>query len=246
MRLRSLVVGTALVLLAAIAVPLAAASPIPTGSLVFRDPTGIVGPTDSIPVWMSLTLNAGEGGLATDSSGNIVGLTLADIQQYNPAYALDTFTSNVNVAFGCSGTFTSSCITGPPYNFGFAFNAPGDPPAMTWPADLSLPDGGSMDYLFGTFSPTGPVAPGTYFFYYSSVFVQVRDHSGNWDSGNPWDPSYVADIPIANTPGSGCQSSAAGCQFERTVRGSNQVPEPGSTMWLLGMGLAAILRMKRR
>jgi hypothetical protein len=245
MRLRALVVGTTLLLLAAIAVPLAAAGPIPTGSLVFRDPTGVVGPTDSIPVWMRLTLNAGEGDLATDSSGNIVGLTLADIQVYNPDYALNSYTSNINAAFGCSGTFTSSCITGPPYDFAFAFNAPGDPLAMTWPADLSVLDGGSVDYLFGTFNPTGPVAPGTYLFYHSDVFVQVRDHSGNWDSGNPFDPSYVADIPIAATPWSGCQSSAAGCQFERTVRG-NAVPEPGSTMFLLGIGLAGLLRMKRQ
>jgi hypothetical protein len=225
----------------------ASAGPIPVGTLTFTTPTGVIGPTDVAQVWVTLSLEPGTGSLETDSSGNVVGLTFDDFQSYlfepttyQEYYDTNTptqFRSNINVSFQCSGTFTSTCTDGPPYTFQFAFNGPSEPLAMTWPADLMLADGSITDYLFGVFVPTngGPVAPGTYSFPVTSVFIQVYDD--NFTGGDPFDPSHIADIPIASTFGE--------TPFQRTVSGAS-VPDPGSSMMLLGLGLAGLAAGRRR
>jgi hypothetical protein len=238
---RKILLGVALLIF--IVVP--QAFPMPIATLKFRDPTGIVGPTDTIPVWMTLTLEPNTGPLQTDAFGNVTDtvLDLATIQIYNPGYTLDTWTSYINVAFGCSGSFTTGC-SGGPYDFQFAYNGPGNPLAMTVPTNLDVPEGGSVNYLFGTFSPTGggPVPPGNYQFFYSEVLISVNDYSDAWINDSTNNPSGLTSVAswinLANTPWNG-GSAAQGTEFDRTVVGSATVPEPTSLI-LLGTGIAGI------
>jgi PEP-CTERM motif len=206
------------------------------GTLTFTTPTGTVNATDSIPVWLTLLLNPSYA-LATDASGNVTtGLTISDVQDnlfsglppgVDPT--TDPLTSNVNVSFGCSGTFTSVCTSGPPYDFNFNFN----PPSMIAPVNLNLPAGSSFDYLFGSFDPTGGTAPaGTYDFFFTGLFIQVFD--GNFqDPNNPGSPLHIADVPIADT-------GASNSTFTRDVVGGAAIPEPGTTaLMLAGLGVLA-------
>lgn len=213
------------------------------GSLTFTTPTGTVNATDSIPVWLTLLLDPSYA-LATDATANVTtGLTIPDIQAHlfgglpggvDPT--TDALTSNVNVSFGCSGSFTTSCTGGPPYDFNFNFA----PPAMVAPVNLNLPAGSSFDYLFGSFDPTGGTAPaGTYQFFFSGVFIQVFDNNFLQDPNDQNSgPLHIADVPIANTQDSNST-------FTRDVTGSS-VPEPGTYgLMLAGLGvLAGFVRRK--
>jgi hypothetical protein len=212
------------------------------GTLTFTVPTGTVNSTDSVPVWLTLLLNP-DYALSTDASANVTtGLTISDIQAHlfvglpgGVDTTTDTLSSNVNVAFGCSGTFTSGCTGGPPYDFNFNFN----PLSMIAPPNLSLPAGSSTDYLFGTFIPTGGTAPaGTYQFFFSSVFIQVYDDNFQ-DPNSPNSPLHIADVPIADT-------ASSDSTFTRNVVGEAATPEPGTyTMMLAGFGvLVGFVRRK--
>jgi hypothetical protein len=204
------------------------------GTLTFTTPSGTVSQVDSIPVWLTLLLDPSYT-LATDASANVTtGLTIADIEA-NLLTGLpvgvdpttDSLTSNVNVAFGCSGDFTSSCTNGPPYDFSFNSN----PPSLNAPTNLSLPAGSSTDFLFGAFDPTGGVAPaGIYHFLFASVFIQVFDNAFLQDPNDPNSGSlYIADVPIADT-------ASSNSTFTRNVL--TTVPEPGTyALMLAGLGV---------
>jgi PEP-CTERM motif len=205
------------------------------GILTFTTPAGTVSQTDSIPVWLTLLLDPSYA-LATDASGNVItGLTISDIQAnlfsglpngVDPT--TDSLRSDVNVAFGCSGSFTNSCTSGPPYDFSFNFNAD----SMIAPVDLSLSAESSTDYLFGKFDPTGGTAPvGSYEFYYSTLFIQVFDNNFLQDPNDPNSGAlHIADVPIADTANS--------TSFTRDVTGSTTTPEPGtSALMLAGLGI---------
>jgi hypothetical protein len=216
-----------------------AASGAPIATLTFMDPFQSVNPADSIPVWLTLALDPASDPLITDAGANVTsGLTVADVQANLfsglPAVdpTTDTLTSNLNVGFGCSGTFTSSCTTGPPYDFIFNFN----PPTLISPANLNLPAGSSTNFLYGTFVPTGGIAPpGTYQFFFASVFIQVFDQNFLQDPSNlSSGPLHIADVPIADTAES------------NSVFTRSSVPEPGTyTLMLAGLGaLVAFMRRK--
>jgi hypothetical protein len=216
------------------------------GALTFTDPTGLVAPTDSIDVYLTLTLDPSSDPLKTDGSANVLGLTPADIAPYLfgglPAGVDENSltNSNLNVAFGCGTTFTTICTSGPPYDFNFnlAF------PTLVGPASFDLEPGMSTQILLGTFTPTGGAAPpGTYEFDYAAVFIQVYDANLLND---PNDPSsgwlHIADVPISDT-------ATTGSTFTRTVLGGGVpgVPEPGVwAMTLGGLGVLAGFARKRR
>ena len=213
----------------------------PIGTLTFTVPNGTVSPTDSIPVMLTLSLSPLSDALVTDSTGQITsGLTTADIQAnlFN-GLGVDesgaTFAntvSRVNISFGCSGSFTTSCGQGPPYDFTFAH-------AMVNPANLNLAPGSTTNYLFGTFAPTGGTAPpGTYHFFYSAIYIQVLDPNNFRVPGNPSSGFLpIADVPIADT-----QSS--GSVFTRVVPATT-TPEPASFAFMLG-GLGVTIGLIRR
>jgi hypothetical protein len=180
-----------------------------SGTLEFIEPTGVVGPADDIPVWVRFTLDPASpdpltiDGTVFDPSFGVPSEYLPTEAQQGRAFFEGKFIGNpfvfINTAFLCSGTFTTSCANGPPYDF--EFNTSG-PDSINQRDPFSLQPGESFDYLFGTFKPSGPVNAGTYWFYGSYVtlnasgrfetteLVPVLDDDGNPvlvldDEGNP-------------------------------------------------------------
>jgi hypothetical protein len=156
------------------------------GSVVFRDPTGTVGPNDTIEIWMRFTLDPSSDPLVLtlDSGANPpFGVPLAniptnfDFNSYDPNTNSNSYHSGgnftavtgvyLNTFFGCTGSFNTSCNDGA---YHFDFNTAGPDSINFLPTfdrpDVSIQPGESRDYLFGTFTPVGggPVAPGIYEF----------------------------------------------------------------------------------
>jgi hypothetical protein len=204
----------------------------------FTTPAGTVNAMDSIPVFLTLSLDPSSDPLITDGSGNLISsYSIADVQAnlfsglpdgVDPT--VDPLHSYLNEFFECSGTFTTSCTQGPPYDFQFG-------PPISF--NLDLEPGNSIDLLLGTFTPTGGIAPpGTYTFLNGGVFIQIFDDAFPVD---PSDPSslpglHIADIPVA-------AADTGGSVFTRDVIAG--APEPGSGLLLLA-GFAFVGGLFRR
>jgi PEP-CTERM motif len=213
------------------------------GSLTWVTPNGTVGPTDSIPIEVMLSLSPGSVALTTDAMGHVTsGYSLSDVHPNPNAppgvnVATDTLFGVMTVGIGCPGfgpnidTFVGAggCVNGSPYNFQFA-NGPG----TIFVPNLDLEPGMSSDFAYGMFAPAGggPVAPGTYDFNVASYAIAILDATVLTNGA----PSNIATIPIALT-----LNSNAG-NFERTVQAA---PEPG-TYLLLGGGIALLSVFRRR
>jgi hypothetical protein len=191
-------------------------------------------------------MTAGQGGFNIDSTASNFGLDLDYISgDLNGKQVASITNVYLNIGFGCSGSFTTSCLNGPPYNFSWN-GGPGDSVAGKNP--LTLAEGGIFDYLFGTFSPSnGPVAAGTYHFY-SAYLVGVL-------SGTEWviDPANAAQ-PVEQefsnqyfTFASTCSTGDDSCGFSRTVVAGNAVPEPGTyALVLLSLGMLSLANRRRK
>jgi len=258
-----------------------------SAALVFIEPTGVVGPTDSIPIWMRVTLDADSPDalvITTDSGATPpfgippeyypTALFLGDGvgvggSPFASSFVLDGSVF-INTSFTCSGTFTSGCTDGPPYRFEFNTSPPDSINFLPIDTTFSLQPGESRDYLFGTFFPSdGPVAPGSYFFYGSSLSLNfygsseettlVLDDDGNpipllddngepvFDGeGNPVFETQVESLPafgeydFARTPCSSESDPDCVGAFSRTV-----VPVPGA-VWLLGSAVGLLGWRRRR
>ena len=212
-------------------------------SLTFNDPTGIIGPNDSVPVWLTLTLGANSDPVVTDAF-SVVTSPVPDWTANIwpgllrvPYFQNDHFEIIVNEGYGCGQTFVvAGCTSGTPYNFNFNF----DPPAFVTPANLNLNPGNSYTWLFGTFSPSGgPVPVGTYSFPYATVDFYISDLdilvlNGQLDPNGY--PEEIASVHIADT--------GVGAPFERTV-----VPEPATWLFMISgltMAVGGALRRKLR
>lgn len=219
----------ALICVTAAASPAAAAA---TGTVVFTQPTGSVSSTDSIDVELTVALDPGSSAITTNASGDVTsGVTDADLI----AAGIDptaVASSDINVSFSCSGTFTTGC-GGPPYDFNFALA----PSGLPFSQNLDLEPGSTTNTLFGTFTPTGGIAPyGTYTFYDASIFAQFYDAQNN----------HLGDVSFFDT----CGSQQASCAFTRTVDSgpiAGGVPEPASWALMIGgFGLAGAALRRRR
>jgi len=216
-------------------------------SLTFLEPTGVVGPTDSIPVNLRFTNNDATLDFVVDNSlpnGGLDTSFLPTTGQYFDAsdptcpggycyQPFDRYTDfSLTIGFGCSGTFTAPgmCTNGPPYTFEFAAN-----PFNSLPFTLAA--GSSTDYLFGTFVPSsGPVAAGTYEFYRSVVWLNV----GGYDVAGHALSAVV--FPALTCTGDSAAACASVGYFSRVVA----VPEPG-TYALMGLGFGLLgWRLRRR
>lgn len=219
----------ALICITAAASPAAAAA---TGTVVFTQPTGTAGSTDSIDVAITVLLDQNSSAIKTDASGNVIsGVDNADLI----AAGIDPNQvdhSDINVFYACSGTFTTGC-SGPPYDFNFAFPPSGIPFAQ----NFDLEPGVSTDFLFGTFVPTNGIVPyGTYTFFNMGIFAQY------WDASN----NHLGDVAFFNA----CDASDASCDFTRTVdHGPTSLGVPEPAAWALmigGFGLAGAALRRRR
>lgn len=200
------------------------------GALSFIEPTGTVGQTDSIPVWVRFTLDPGSDALdLSDDPGASppFGLPLANYptgfssDELQAAgtyyYQLDSIDSlsyvGLNTSYTCSGTFTDVCSPGA---YAFNFNTSGPESINYRPmyngSPFVLQPGGYFDYLFGTFEPSGgSAAPGAYQFYKTDLFLQIQGLA-TWriqatdEQGLPVydendDPVYLPDLQTARLSG---------------------------------------------
>lgn len=208
-------------------------------TLTFTDPTGTVESTDSIPVDLTLSLAGDSAALTTDASGNIIGLTEADIDPYLTSTALaedlngsDATESFLEVGWGCGLTFDSDC-TSTPYTDTFNYASP----TFIAPLNLDLQAGDSLTGLYDTLTPNGGNAPaGTYTQSYAEADIFVWDFNLADEAGNGGNPIELADIDIADT----FDQTA----FTRTVDASAPEPSTGA-LGLLG-GSILLIAMRRK
>ncbi len=181
------------------AIGLAASSPANAAflaTLAFVEPTGTVAPDESIPVWLTLTLDPASDPLAITLDSDTdppFGVPLANYPDFvatplggrqGLAYelvSLDTVLSvTLNVAARCAGTLIGECSPGA-YAFDFNLSGPDSlsfRPDAAWP-EVALAPGESLDFLLGTFVPTAPVAAGTYTFFGAQVLLEFGAR-GTW------------------------------------------------------------------
>lgn len=203
-----------------------------------------MGPTDSIPVWMRLTLDPSSQPLVVDSSLPGLGIDPLDV----PSDWMSLDWANVNTYFTCNTSFTGSCVTGSPYNF--EFNTSG-PNTINFVDPTQMQPGESHDFLFGTFVPSqGAVPEGTYLYYTTGVTLNLFGKKQTFDElGAPvvdafGDPVLV-DVEISFDIAASCTNGDPSCAFSRTVVGV--VPEPETyAMMLAGLGMLGIAAARRR
>lgn len=204
-------------------------------TLTFDEPSAVVANNVSIPVWVTLTLDAASDPLTSDASANV---TSPDPSTLFPGHP-DITQINFNNSFECSGTFVTGCnLPTDDYNFHFNFNAP----SFVAPSNLDLEPGTSTHFLFGTFDPqNGATHAGTYTFY-NAIF----EFEGS-------DPPGFADIQF-KTIAETCPNQDNSCAFTRTVFEAvppgtgGAIPEPAAwALMIVGFGGAgAQLRLRRR
>jgi hypothetical protein len=226
---------------AALTTSLAAQAALPTVDVSFTQSSGVVGPTDVIEVWVTLTVQPSSSPLVFDAtSGAPFGFNPADlpVQGQNNAGELSDFASytyvQTNTYFGCSGTFTDPVNTCDPGAYAFDFHTNNEPgkPSFNFLPSVNLAPGASTTYLFGTFTPVGTVAEGTYTFYRSGATIV-------FDGLDATGQNIFKYVTLGETCPAG---EEAACAFTRTVVG---VPEP-QTYALLMAGLLGVGWVARR
>ncbi|HEY1092854.1 MAG TPA: PEP-CTERM sorting domain-containing protein [Burkholderiaceae bacterium] len=211
---------------------------LPHGKLEFIQKTGTVSNTDTIDVWVRLTLDANSPAL-TFSSYPLTGISPNDLSQEGyhvdetGAYSYANFALINRAYIGASLTCGSFCWG--QYQFRYGSQVDPDTPGPVYLDHFDLAPGQSYDYLFGRFTPQASgVSAGTYtlldvsmLLYYSGIGPE-----GQWLSGFNF-PVIASSCP---------DGDYATCGFSRTVVA---VPEPSSYA-LLAFGLVAIGGVARR
>lgn len=203
----------------------------PTMTLQFLNPTGVVSATDDIPVWVRFT---------TDESIDFdfnepfpFGLPADAIPRtYRNGQPIGAETEFIDGAatYGltCRASVAGDCMGGLGEVYSWAFPEESDASAFGFsetPGQLKLQPG-AHDYFAGTFKPKGNVLPGNYSFYSIDFFIQftvLNTKTGAY---------RLLAAPLATT----CSNDPS-CSFTRTVV---EVPEP-SSLCLFGLGAALMI-----
>jgi hypothetical protein len=211
---------------------LAEAAP-PHTTVSWVTPTGTASPTDSIPLWLRLSVDA------TAASALVLDGTAAnfDLTADLPGWASVQFVDSVHW-IGCQGSLIPSTCFDPASLYRFDFNTSSNhnfghyAGGHTVPLNLTLLPGQSEDFLVGSFVPqNGPVPVGHYTL--ENAGLQL-DLSGLDANGQPL-------FTIVGL-GSACDGSPNCLVFSRDVVA---IPEP-ATASLLGFGLLALAGARRR
>lgn len=208
---------------------------LPTVGVTFTQPSGTVGPGDSVEVWVTMSIDANDVPLVLDEAMPDFGLDPADLPTQGSyrdpgtgEYVWADFVSYdwayLNTWFGCDTTFGQSCTGGPPYGFSFHTSSKPGKPSINFVTSFELQPGESYEYLFGVFAPSaGPVPADTYVFRNTGVSLNFRgvDIDGN---------ELHADVDLGRTCPPGGDPT---CGFTRTV---TAIPEP-ATWGSMSLGL---------
>ncbi len=196
-------------------------------TLEFIQPTGSVGPYDSIDVWVKLTVDPASEAIVFDAENGIL-LNDSLLPEMSDIVSYDAHSSYTSVSYYCEGNFWPDCASGGSYTFQWNYGAPGKP-SFIGLSSLNLQPGDSMTYVFGTFVPgAGGAEPGTYSFAQTSAAVWLYD-------ADDAEINYLADLATT------CPDGGA-CGFTRTV---TAVPEP-SAYALMGVGTLLVGWAARR
>ncbi len=199
-------------------------------TLTFRDPDGTASPSDTIPVWLTLTTDTGIHFDSSDPDGdstygglvNPADIPTSGFSFNQPGSFVFAEITNVRLSnsFTCSGSFTSNgCPPGEQYDFSFN-NAD---PTLSNLDFFNLNAGESRDFLFGEFTPIdGSADPGFYNFFSANLFIGFDGFGFDMD-GNEVDVHSF--LNLAST----CPNGDTSCDFSRTV--VTAVPLP-ATIWL--------------
>lgn len=221
---------------AAVALTLASsvASAAVVSTLSFTTPSGTVGPTDTIDIWVTLTLDPSSDPLTFDrnqADGNLPA-SLLPIDATWGEYKVGEFASydavHTYFSYICSGNLLTSSCDGGEYT-SIWFDNP-----YSWGRDgsLVLQPGESRDFLLRRFSPTdGSAALGEYTLggIELGFYVTGEDAEGRWLSQH---------VSLGNT----CASGDSSCLFTRTV---SEVPLPAG-IWLFGSALMGLAGVRHR
>lgn len=217
---------------------------LPYGTLEFVQRLGTVPNTETIDVWVRLTIDPASSPL-NFSSNPLTGFDAADLptegqffdpdtQQWETRAVAEITGAYLNTYFVCSDTFTGGCnasTTNYSYSF-FLTSLPGMP-SLNFRDSFALAPGESFEYVFAQFTPaSGGASPGTYYFYGTGATLNfvAYDIAGNFLETQGHD--------IAATCAGGATEA---CAFTRIV----EVPEP-STWGLMGLGLLTVAGAARR
>ncbi len=217
---------------------------LPTGTLTYAQPSGVVLNTEVIDVRVVLTLDASSSPL-TFSSDPLTGFDPADLPTegffFNPDTGLDELRpfaqvtgAYLNTFFSCTGTFTDVCAPSASYAFDFWLSSTPGNPSLNFVPSFTLAPGESTEYLFGQFTPVGgAAAPGSYIWHNTGLTLSFTgvDADGN-----------VLRADGFHTIAQSCPSIDEACAFTRIV---TEVPEP-STWGLMALGLLAMGGWMRR
>jgi hypothetical protein len=172
--------------------PLLGHASAPFGTLTFIEPTGTALDTDTIDVWVRLTLDANSEPLSIANGQPQWNFSLSDFSNGSRDVYLSITSVYTGMYYTCDSSFTGNgCPNTPGSAYSFQFNF-----ASTdnfWGLNnINLSPGESYDYRFGSFTPVGGQAPvGTYTFYNSGAFIGAFG-SGYRALHNP-DGSFVTD-----------------------------------------------------